>query len=424
MRRRLRNGALALTASLVGSLGVLASCNFIVGVGDYAVGEGATDATSGGPEVGNGGDVVADLTADRGNDQGPAGDARGDGMDGGRDAPGDATGDRPPDAAADIGPDVDAQGDAQGDAAGGADSAEAGNTDADAGVTCGANLAAEADASTDFQKLVNTCVLAASCDPFVFPVSISDCISNNTFAATGSLACLTTIADCNGFYGCQGVRSTTPVECPSTSTPGYCDPVNNIAFDCYNAAAINCVPSGGTCRTFTDDRGNSRADCAVVDPCTVGSGGLQCSGNNLYGCFSTDGGPTGVGYGRYCSTSSTCATTASGGTDCYFNGSAACGDAGTAACQGASTLAVCSPVRQSFPYDCTRAGGTCAEDDAGNAGCVLPGCSLNTGCAEACDFNGILTVCVGGAPLTIDCTKYGYTVCGGGGNGPVYCGPF
>jgi hypothetical protein len=411
MNRRTRSRAAVVGALLVGGGAALASCNFLVGVGDYTVGEAGADSTTGVVDAGGGNDVASDQTMDQGSDQAI-----------GHDGPSDAKGDGIADSKSDQGGEAGAMGDAPNGGDAGTADADSGN--AEAAVDCGEGLpAAQIDAGTDFQKLVNTCVLTASCDPLFLPAAISHCISDNALAATGALACLTTIADCNGYYACQGERYTTPAECLSSTTPGYCDAVNNVAFDCVNMAAINCVPSGGTCRTYTDSSGKARADCAVLDPCTVTGGAQECSGNNLYTCISNDGGATGVGFGRYCSASSVCATTATGGTGCYFKGNSTCSDGGVS-CSGASTYTLCSAAGQLLNFDCTRAGDSCQTDDAGNAGCVRPGCSLGSGCTESCN-GGVITVCVGGAPLAIDCKQYGFLSCAGGtGQTAAYCTPF
>jgi hypothetical protein len=47
--------------------------------------------------------------------------------------------------------------------------------------------------------------------------------------------------------------------------------------------------------------------------------------------------------------------------------------------------------------------------NGGDTFCVAPGCSVAqaAGCIERCDDTGVkATFCIGGAPLTIDCTTF------------------
>jgi predicted small secreted protein len=405
MKRRARDGA-AIVASLVVACAAVASCNFVVGVGDYSVGE--ADGTGGpGDETGPSIDTGIDTGIDRGagiDATTPPGDARADVAD----------------ARADAGPlRVDA---GEGGPVGPVDAGVDAMPDAGA-VVCGHGIPTGAT----FTSLVSSCVLATGCDPFAFPISVSNCITNDSFHALAGLSCLTSITSCTGatnsYYTCQGTRIAQ--ECGATSTSSC---VNNVAFDCSGVnvlpgVATDCNLTGGTCTTYFDDQGNSRADCAVVPTCTGTDAGNQCSGNDLYTCTPRGVGAPGVGLGISCTAiDATCTTATSGGTLCYFNGITTCNNLGTAACSG-TTLQVCTPYGQQYDYDCSRAGGTCASDALGNVGCVSPGCTPTTPCVESCDGNHTITACVGGVPYPIDCTKYDtFTSCGpttGGGN--VYC---
>jgi hypothetical protein len=428
MRRRTQTGAAALVALLGGAVGV-AGCNFIVGVGDYSIADGSADGTN---ELD--GEVGPDVAPDRPEQI----DGADTGIDGSVDAPADGSNDRTDaarDAAGDVVP-VDA-GDAGretggGDGgvpdSGGATDADARVVEAEAGPPCGQGLPVT---QTAFRDLVNACVLAISCDPYLFPISLSDCITLDALHATPYYSCLSTITSCTGasnsYYACQGLRLATlaATECPGITSK--C--TGNVAFDCSgvvpfsgaNGLVTNCNLLGGTCTTYTDLNSNSRADCLVVPTCTVSGSGLQCSGNNLYACTPlTMGASTGIGVGNTCSANATCTTTASGGTDCYPNGSATCTAPGTASCNG-GTMQSCSVAGQTFDYDCTQAGGTCATGGATGAACVSPGCSATTQCAEACNTGtGVITACVGGAQYSIDCTQYGFTGCNMSGT-LVYC---
>jgi hypothetical protein len=407
MKRRARDGA-AIAASLLVACAAVVSCNFVVGVGDYSVGE--ADGTGGGP-----GDETS-PEVDTGIDRGAGTDAT--------TPPADARVDARATDASDGGPlPIDA-GDG-GPVRPGLDAGDAG-TDAipDAGVVvCGQGL----PTGGAFTSLVSSCVLAASCDPFAFPIEISDCITNDSFHAFAGLSCLTSITTCTGatnsYYSCKGTRIAQ--ECAPTSISSC---ANNVAFDCsgvdiFPGVATDCNVTGGTCTTYVDSQSNSRASCAVVPTCTGTDAGIQCSGNDLYTCTPPRGvGATGIGLGVSCTAIDATCATATGGSDCYYNGSTTCTNLGTAGCSG-TTLRECTSMGQQFDFDCSHAGGTCASDALGNIACVSPGCPTTSSCVESCDSDHTITVCVGGAPYAIDCTKYDtFTSCGTiTSTGAVYC---
>jgi hypothetical protein len=267
--------------------------------------------------------------------------------------------------------------------------------------------------SMDFQKLVSTCVEAVNCDYGVFPVNVSQCISQNYLQATASVACLSASADtsgtCAGYYTCQGDRAALPSDCvgaPSGVNTGFC--TGNVATTCtgdkYIGAVQNCDQLHGTCGTHDDGLGGTQADCEVVPSCSDQDSNYHCSGNLLYTCVG------GAGFGKDCSAiNATCMDPGDGsGASCYFNAPACTTPASS--CNG-TDINSCTTANQSFDYDCSRAGLTCQVDGT-NTACVGAGCdppSVST-CAEAC--NGVnATICIGGAPFTIDCTAYGFTSC-------------
>jgi hypothetical protein len=427
MKGRRAGGPVVLLAWLVGS-GAVASCNLVVGVGDYSVGDAEADGTTLG-DVGAGSDVGHDQTTDRGGDQTNGGDGPTDG------GPTDANGggaDVPGEALADSGLEGGGDGGSNRDAADGGDaSRDAGSGDAeggslDAAVTCGQGI----PTGQAFNSLVTSCVLAASCDIFPFAYRISDCLSRNALKASAYYSCLSTITSCagatNSYYSCTGLRPAP--ECAGTFTSSC---TGNVAFDCshanapFIAIATNCNTRGGTCATYTDSTGASRADCVVVPSCTVTDGGTQCSGNSAYTCLSNNGGTAGTGFGRNCGANAMCTTPTGGGTGCYVKGASTCTDGGgTATCSASGTARACTTLGQVFDFDCTAAGGSCVTE-GGVTDCVGPGCTLSSPCAESCNgTTNVMTVCVGGAPYPIDCTQYsqyGFTGCAINSAGAAIC---
>ena len=417
MRRRGRGHSAVLMALLAGSGGSLASCGFIVGVGDYAVGDAGADVTAdqGGGEVG--GDVVGSDRRDTGEGDAPGDGADGSMGDGMRDAPADATNEQ-----ADTASDGDgAQADrAVGDADAGSADADGAPLEAEAGIGCGQAIPTTAD----FQTLVSTCVLAISCDPYLFPVTLSDCITNNALQAANSFSCLSTITSCagttNSFYSCEGLRFATTSECPGITSS--CDNTNHVAINCNYVISPGLVTDcsrtpTSACQIYDDSGTSSVADCVVANSCSLADAG-GCMGNNRFDCISLN--DAGIGVGRNCA-NATCIPTSSGAA-CQFNGSASCTSTGSQTCSG-NTLQACDSNGQVFNYDCTRAGGACATN-TGVGQCLSPGCSPSSTCAESCDIaTGALNVCVGGAPYKNDCSHYGFSGCGPSSGIPVYCVP-
>jgi hypothetical protein len=350
--------ALALAAS---SSGALVACNFIVDAGSYSVGNSSGDASS----VDTGVIAVDSSVIDTGTvvDSGTPGD----------------TGSP----AADSGPAKEA------------------------GAVCGQGLPTT---SSTFQQLVTTCALAASCDPN-FDTTMGYCITNDYLHSVPSLSCLLTITDCNGYQQCRGTRQPTLTQCPTTSTPSYCNDAG-IGINCGAGGGFvgtqDCNVLGGTCGVYTTDAGAGAA-CKVVSSCPGSdpSTGLCSSGNDLYACIN------GVGYGQSCGSSETCINDGVDTTGCYYN-LPGCSYQGidTYTCSG-NTVQLCTEVNNNgvlYPYNCSTAGQTCAADSdgMGNAGCLAPGCTSDdyNNCTESCS-GSMATVCVGGAPYTFDCAKIG-----------------
>ncbi len=416
---RRASGAAAVALALIANAGALANCNFLVGVGDYSVSAaGGGDETGGQPEAGGG------LPEESGSGPEEAGDTADE--DDANDAAVDVRTESPADAArdaADGGGQTDARyaadvlvvSDDGGDAA-----KEANDASFEAAMPplCGQGLPT---GQSDFQKLVSTCVLAVSCDPEFFDVSISQCVSYDYLEATAALVCLSTIQDCAGFYGCTGRRYPTTTECPAGASSVTCDPLDNLAIDCNAGIVKNCSKYGGTCGVYVDSTGSEAVGCEVLPTCTPGDGGDQCSGTDLYSCTAN-----GVGYGRDCTAvGATCQSVPVEGTSCYYDGPA-CTNAGASTC-GGGALTTCTAENTELHFDCTRAAGSCTVDNTGTGYCLAPGCPVASTCGESCGADHhTITVCVGGAPYTVDCAQYPpFTSCDhqldSSGNPFAYC---
>jgi hypothetical protein len=275
-------------------------------------------------------------------------------------------------------------------------------------VVCGQGL----PTSSDFQLLVKTCVTVVSCNPFFFETNISKCISQDYLDSSPSLACLKNVATCDDFYNCWGTGLATLADCPNTGAAASCD-ANNRAINCTDQATgivRNCAKLGGMCQTYLDTTSTLTADCVVDPACTDLDTDDHCFNNNDYVCNG------GRGYGESCDAIDSVCTTVNGSSGCFFK-NPACSTPGysCSSVNGQSTLAWCTDGKQAFDLSCARSGLSCAtDDDAGTGDCVAPGCTLDTvaACTEACGSDGkTISICIGGAPVTIDCSQYGFSTC-------------
>jgi hypothetical protein len=269
--------------------------------------------------------------------------------------------------------------------------------------------------SDALQQLVRACVVAESCEPEYFDVSLAECITNDYFDAFPSLGCLATAKSCQDFYNCRGYRIADPTDCPSSLTTDFGKCVGTVATNCPFtgvAAVSNCAVVGGTCTAFDeDDAGDTAAGCKILSSCPDAAAVDQCANTTqLYSCAS--GGTGTVALGLDCPQSSTCRANGDGA-HCYANGpscttpSAACANGDLSSCLATPT------GNQARTYKCSATGLSCVTDANGGKGaCVAPGCE-HSQCVDSCDSDGeTLHTCVGGAQYDIDCVMLGFTGCG------------
>jgi hypothetical protein len=261
--------------------------------------------------------------------------------------------------------------------------------------------------TADFNQLVQSCLLAVSCDPYFFDQTLAFCLTyDGLHRATAYSACLAGIHSCGDFFTCWHEREATIADCPSSGASGSCN--GALAINCLDqgsGAVRDCAGLGGTCSTY-DGTDGTVADCVVAPGCTDTDGDQHCTASNqLYTCLD------GTGFGASCGANETC-TTVDGNTGCYFN-EPSCAVAGSYACNG-PTLTFCSDGLQQFADHCGLSGSTCELTDAGSGYCVGLGCTIPSvaKCTESCAADGTtLETCVGGATYAVDCTKYGFTAC-------------
>ncbi len=257
------------------------------------------------------------------------------------------------------------------------------------------------DALTMNQKVIQTCVLRASCSPFRPDTRISDCITLNLQQAFIGTACTSAATNCNEVDLCQGYGFTTPQQC-SGQSGARCE--SNVAINCDKGYYVNCNKQGGQCQMYdtTGDSIPDTADCKVVDTCTTGQSG--CQGDAAYTCIG------GAGYGLMCSSFNAKCTTQNGAPGCLLATQTCSGT--LPPCENGSAQLCSNGFKVTF--DCGSVGLDCKNDPKNEPFCVAPGCTLAqaTNCAESCT-GSIAHLCYGGVSFDVDCTKYGFNKCVG-----------
>jgi hypothetical protein len=364
------------------ALGVASgACGLVVGAGDYAVG------TPG--DAGPSADVSVDAPAST--------------------EPGDVVVPPP-------GPDASSQPDTSTPPVN-----EGGLPTTDAGLACAPNgdlvPGGLPTGNAAFQQLVKACVLAVTCDPLFFPVTVSQCITTDYLDTHFPTKCMANIASCDDYYACQGTRIATLAECQTASTQGTDIGACNgaVATSCFSSGdgvVQNCAALGGTCTVFNESSlGNTGAGCEI-GPCTNPTDGSNhcLSNTQAYTCVETDT-TTSVGIltqscpqGTACSTNSIMSGCFATGTACTTPGTS-CANDDLTSCETFSS------GNQQFTSTCAAAGLHCAPAAGINpASCAAPGCA-SSGCVESCDGSSTITTCIGGAPLVVDCTTLGFPYC-------------
>lgn len=252
-------------------------------------------------------------------------------------------------------------------------------------------------------KTLRACVLSVSCSPFYPTRSISYCVTNDYLAAYPDLACKKAAATCGDIEVCEGEGYYTGGVCSGTSEKWRCDGDRAVRCSASAPYFVDCGQRGATCATLPAGSDLSYFPCVVAPSCT--GTGSTCSGSVLSTCVG------GVGYGLDCALSkATCAPDAKGEPGCFYK-LPTCSDTGTNTCEGAVSR-TCTSSGGTLAFDCGTSGFSCKEE-AGSTYCLASGCQ--PGDAKACKADTCsgskMTLCLGGAPYTIDCKDYGFSSC-------------
>ena len=247
----------------------------------------------------------------------------------------------------------------------------------------------------ELARITKACVMLWGCDPYVPGETLSNCISIDVPEAYPYFGCSLTASTCADIIACRGYGYPTAADCPASGP--HCN--GNRAANCTGAATGNvtdCAVTGGTCAMYLSG-GTTYASCNVAPGCSESDGLPHCNGNTLYTCYG------GTGIGKNCFTAETCKTVGTT-TSCYPN-LPACSPSGSK-CVG-NDIDYCFTTGMGTTFACSHVGLECQ-----NASCIAPGCSAanETSCSESCSGT-VMSLCVGGAPVTVDCAKYGFSQC-------------
>jgi hypothetical protein len=256
------------------------------------------------------------------------------------------------------------------------------------GQTCGAALDVD-------PTLVRSCVLGMSCDPYP-ATDISSCITLAYVDALPFLSCQYGANTCDDIGKCTGEYYADSSVC-TAGTGWVCN--GNVAHNCdATPMVVDCSFWGGTCTPGT------AWPCTVpIGGCPVADTGWHCSGDYAYTCVN------GVPQGYSCAVQAgVCAESTPGQGGCTLS-TAKCATPNQQLCNG-NSLTYCNPSGYFYQYDCSVIGGTCQTSASGSGYCFSPGCTPDSTCTESCS-GSVMTLCIGRAPMQVDCTQYGFSAC-------------
>lgn len=313
---------------------------------------------------------------------------------------------------------------ASGNGAGGSKAGSGPVGDAGAAGTVDVPQIVGCDGKTEFtpnERILRSCILRAGCNPSFNPVrSVSTCVTYDTQAALPGESCNLESETCADYEACEHIGVAHDDLCGGTKKT-RCD--GDIAVNCDNYTSgdrfFDCAALGGTCGllTYSDTDATVYADCLLdvaPDSCAA-----EADDDSKYYCHTGASEDLryycweGKAWGATCSSLAYCQDDAAttGDATCYYNLQTCTGPA-VPTCNG-NIANVCSSGSL-FRYNCGAVGLGCNITDTYEY-CLAPGCTatdVDTDCVEHCSPDGnSLTLCYGGAPVTVKCSDYGFTQC-------------
>ena len=264
--------------------------------------------------------------------------------------------------------------------------------------------------STDLavdESVIRSCVYRISCDPRALEFSISDCVTNNLQTALTGEACAIGATTCDEVEECIKVErlDEEDLNLCSGDQDRICssDEAVQCGDDPYK---VNCPELNATCEesrlapAITQCSPAMPMDCQLLE-----DGGSYCDGDtNIFWCIDGiaqgyDCGAVGKRCVEYEEAEATCSPRIS-----------ECDDPGQIGCEGNSVVD-CDENEHSLKYNCAASGLVCDAQGSDDAHCVAEGCEETTDCQESCLDETTAQICVGGATVNVDCTKFTAEVC-------------
>lgn len=262
--------------------------------------------------------------------------------------------------------------------------------------------------------IIRSCILRVGCQPWAWPTdTISRCVSQNAQATYEGTTCTLDAQSCDDITACEGLHIENDF-CDDQEPGMYCNGDEIVTCSDYPHAK-DCAKYGGTCHDFgmdvdLDGFGTTVA-CALplVTSCTATTATAECGGPQNAYAFQCEGE---VAYGSKCSNFAASCQDIGGDVGCYYpvntctTEEVTCANGRATWCDGASKAV----------FDCASVGLGCATEGDytldNERQCTAPGCTAADimTCKESCDGSK-LTICYGGAPVTVDCKDYGFADC-------------
>lgn len=262
------------------------------------------------------------------------------------------------------------------------------------------------------EAIIQSCILRVGCQPWAWPSdTISRCVSQNAQATYEGTKCTLDAKSCDDITACEGMHVETEF-CDDQAPGVYCNGDELVICGDYPHAK-DCTKSGGTCHDFEvdlDGLGTTVA-CSLpaVTSCTATTEAQECGGPANAYAFQCQGE---IAYGSKCSNFAASCQEVGGSVGCYYplntcdEEGVSCANDRATWCDGDSKVV----------FDCASVGLSCATEGDytldNRRQCAAPGCEADDihDCKESCDGSR-LTICYGGAPVTVDCKDYGFANC-------------
>jgi hypothetical protein len=264
------------------------------------------------------------------------------------------------------------------------------------------------------EAILRSCILRVGCLQWLWPTeTISRCVSQNSQNLYEGTRCTLDAETCDDITACEG-KHLEPTFCGSGATAKvgmWCNGNELVDCDGFVPYARDCTKDGATCKEFSAPvEDMETAGCVLPLPantCTVTDTAEKCSGTEyLYQCNGTQA------YGSHCTSYAAGCRSVDGELGCFYPLNA-CTSEGVACSNNRATW--CDGTSK-VTFDCGSVGLGCQTSgdysEDGERECLAPGCAPEdaAACEESCSGTK-LTLCYGGAPLTVDCKDYGFKRC-------------